>query len=70
MFWWLSPSFAANLGIDRECLKVVAQHPTSHDALIHSVLHLLNIETTLYNPELDPAANCKSRAALLPGKAA
>lgn len=70
MFWWLSPSFAASLELDRECLKEAAQYPTSHDALIHSVLNLLNIETKLYNPELDPAADCKRRPALLPAKAA
>jgi len=60
MFWWLSSGYLAAQKLDSECLDNAAMYPTSHDALLHSVLGLLNIETELYEPELDPAAECRS----------
>jgi lipid A ethanolaminephosphotransferase len=59
MFWWFSPGYLASQKLDRDCLRAAAQFPTSHDSLFHSVLNLLNVETALYQAQLDPGAGCR-----------
>ncbi len=59
MVWWLSESFAKNFSIDRVCLKRVASQPVSHDHLFHSVLGLLQVQTSAYEKAFDAAADCR-----------
>jgi lipid A ethanolaminephosphotransferase len=46
---WFGASYAAN----REAIKASAQKPLSHDNYFHTVLGLMEIETSLRNRELD-----------------
>lgn len=57
---WLSPGFeqARNLRVD--CLRQRADAPVSHDHYFHSVIGLAGVQTTLYRPELDLYAPCRS----------
>jgi lipid A ethanolaminephosphotransferase len=59
MVIWLAPSYEKALGLEEACLQDAAAWPTSHDALFHSVLGLLDIATTARDPALDLASACR-----------
>ena len=59
MVMWFAPMFEKGLGLDRACLREAAQRATSHDALFHSVLGLLDISTAARDPALDMATPCR-----------
>lgn len=49
---WFGEHFSA---IDQRALRAAAEQPASHDNVFHTVLGLLDINTSIYNPELDLA---------------
>jgi len=55
---WLSPSFEQRRGLTTSCLKQRRNELLSHDFLFHSVLGLLDIQTSAYQPNLDAYAAC------------
>lgn len=59
MVWWLSPGFTSSFGLDRECLVAQTARPWTHDHLFHSVLGLLQVQTSVYEPVLDVSATCR-----------
>ncbi len=60
MILWLSETAQNNLNIDRKCLQTEAKTQTfSHDNYFHSVLSLLDISTSAYNPDLDLFHMCR-----------
>lgn len=60
MILWLSETTQNNLNIDRKCLQTEAKKQTfSHDNYFHSVLNLLDISTSAYNPDLDLFHMCR-----------
>lgn len=61
MFLWLSDDYAKANGIDSECLKNSAADTYSHDNLFHTLLGMLNVETSIYNTKLDIVKPCRSR---------
>ena len=56
---WLSPSFAQRQRLDAACLRGRADAPVSHDHLFHSVLGLLDVQTSVRQPALDAYAPCR-----------
>jgi lipid A ethanolaminephosphotransferase len=60
MVVWLSPEFERSTGIDDDCLRGIASNPTSHDNLFHSVLGLLDVETSVYRAEQDLFSVCRA----------
>ena len=56
---WLSNDFLQRFGISAACLNQEKNKRLSHDNYFHSVLGLLDIRTSVYNPELDIYAACK-----------
>lgn len=62
MVFWASPGAADRLGIDMSCVAARRNEPLSHDNLFHSVLGLLDIETTARRSELDLFAPCRRAA--------
>lgn len=58
---WMSQPFEQAMAVDRSCLAGRAQGQ-SQDALFHSVLGLLDIETSVRNPALDLFAGCRGNA--------
>jgi lipid A ethanolaminephosphotransferase len=55
---WLSGEFAGRSGLDINCLKAAADARVSHDNLFHSVLGLMDVQTAVYQRELDIYAGC------------
>ncbi|MEO6293030.1 MAG: phosphoethanolamine--lipid A transferase [Burkholderiaceae bacterium] len=58
---WLSNDFLQRFGINAACLSQEKTKRLSHDNYFHSVLGLLDIQTSVYKPELDVYAACKSK---------
>ena len=59
---WLSPAFERDFGIDEACLRQRAGLPASHDNLFHSVLGVLDVQTSAYDAALDLFAPCRITA--------
>ncbi|QDQ29420.1 phosphoethanolamine--lipid A transferase [Chitinimonas arctica] len=59
MVMWASNGFAANRGMDVDCLKRKADEPLSHDYVFSSILGMLQVETKLYEREFDFTASCR-----------
>jgi lipid A ethanolaminephosphotransferase len=62
MLMWLSPGFAAASAIDGACLRARSAQPASHDNLFHSVLKLMQVQTSVYDPAYDLVAGCRGKA--------
>ncbi len=58
-FFWFSPGFEQDNGINRQCLSEQADTEYSHDNLFHTTLGLMNVSTSLYKPELDMISKCR-----------
>ncbi len=56
---WLSPALQQSAGIDATCLMQGRHTPYSHDNVFHSVLGVLDISTSVYQPGLDIFAPCR-----------
>ena len=61
MVWWLSKGFAAAAGVDEDCLRRRAAQPATHDHLFHSLLALLDVQTTLHEAPWDLTHDCRAR---------
>ncbi|QFY60506.1 phosphoethanolamine transferase [Rhizobium grahamii] len=59
---WFAPDFSAASGIDTACMAARAAEPASHDNFFHSVLGLMDIATSIYDPKLDLFAPCRKAA--------
>ncbi|MEG3791263.1 phosphoethanolamine--lipid A transferase [Lysobacter sp. CCNWLW3] len=59
MVMWLSPGFAASRGVDTVCLRREAGRPASHDNLFHSVLGLMQVRSSVYDPGRDLFGRCE-----------
>ena len=57
---WQSPEAAG--GIDKACLAGQLDKPQSHDNLFHTVLGMMNVVTSVYDPSLDTLAGCRPAA--------
>jgi lipid A ethanolaminephosphotransferase len=58
---WLSPAFRRDFGVDEACLRRRAGEPASHDNLFHSILGVLDVQTSAYQPALDLFAPCRGK---------
>lgn len=57
--FWMSAGFADRFQVDKSCLHQHAGDAYSHDNLFHSMLGLLDIDTSAYNPALDLFSACR-----------
>ena len=55
---WLSPAFEQRSQVTTACLQQQLDAPISHDNYFHSVLGLMNVQTSVYQPALDIYAHC------------
>lgn len=60
MLTWLSEGMVRWRGLNRACLEQRARKRASHDNLFHSVLGLMQVESTVYDPRKDVFAGCSS----------
>ncbi|VVN93950.1 phosphoethanolamine transferase [Pseudomonas fluorescens] len=65
MLAWFSDSYQKSFSVDTHCLQLSREKPLSQDNLFHSMLGLLEVNSSVYNPELDMFAGC--RGAVLDG---
>jgi lipid A ethanolaminephosphotransferase len=59
MVTWLSAGMQQRLKLSTACLNQHANDPLSHDNLFHSVLGIMDIQTSAHQPALDIFAACK-----------
>lgn len=65
MVFWMSDAFAARSHIDSACLTRATFSVWSHDNLFASVLGLLDVETSVYEPRKDIFGSCRRDAGVL-----
>ena len=58
MLLWTSQPFREWRGLDMACADAKRQQTLSHDHFFHTVLGLLDLQTTAYRPGLDALAGC------------
>ena len=59
MVMWLSDDFRSSRGIDESCLRARAERPATHDNVFHTVLGLLDVETSVRERSLDMTDDCR-----------
>lgn len=59
MVWWASPGFDATAGLDEGCLAARADRPASHANLFHTVLGVLGVQTSVWQPGRDLTRDCR-----------
>lgn len=67
MMAWFSTGALRSQGVAQDCLQRLGAHSLSHDNLYSSVLGLLDIQTSLYRPELDIFQACRTNTPSRPG---
>lgn len=60
MVLWMSQQLAATRGISLTCMAQRTGETLSHDNLFHSVLGLMNVQTTAYSDQLDMFQPCQA----------
>ncbi len=63
---WFTDGFSNRTGLSEKCLRAKTNEPMSHDNLFHTVLGLMNVETTVYDAALDAFASCRGPAGAAP----
>ncbi|MFY2762805.1 phosphoethanolamine transferase [Arenimonas sp. MALMAid1274] len=58
MLLWTSAPFRQWRGLDADCAQSRASAPLSHDHFFHTVLGLLDLQTTAYRADFDALAGC------------
>ncbi|QSB19280.1 phosphoethanolamine--lipid A transferase [Pseudomonas sp. 15A4] len=59
MVAWFSENYQQSFAVDTHCLQKERNAPLSQDNLFHSMLGLLQVRTSVYNPALDMFAGCR-----------
>lgn len=59
MIAWFSDNYQQSFAVDTHCLQKERDTPLSQDNLFHSMLGLLKVNTSVYNPALDMFAGCR-----------
>ena len=58
MLLWMSNNYQVSQGIDTHCVSSKSQDNLSHDYIFSSMLRLMDVETGVYNQDLDIFSNC------------
>jgi lipid A ethanolaminephosphotransferase len=61
MIMWVSDGFASNKHLDKNCLISKEDARYSHDNIIHSILGVMDVDSVLYDKELDLFASCRHK---------
>ncbi|MDR6433800.1 phosphoethanolamine--lipid A transferase [Brucella pseudogrignonensis] len=56
---WFSPDYAADTGLNLDCLRKTTAEPSSHDNLFHTVLGMMAVKTSAYDQTLDRFGACR-----------
>lgn len=66
MVAWLSEGMKTSAGVDTGCVSKRSNQPISHDNLFHSVLGLMQVSTSAYEPSLDLFSRCQAPSGAQP----
>ncbi len=58
---WFSDEFSKDNKLDISCIRASEKDEASHDNLFHSILGVMDIQTSEYNKDLDIFAKCRSK---------
>lgn len=57
---WMSPEYANTFGINQQCLREAAKNEAvSQDNIFHTLLGMMNVQTSEYQPKLDMIKSCQ-----------
>lgn len=59
MLAWFSDSYQKSFSVDTHCLQLSRDKPLSQDNLFHSMLGLLEVNSKVYDQDLDMFAGCR-----------
>jgi lipid A ethanolaminephosphotransferase len=59
MLAWFSAGYQKDVGLNVRCLEQARTQALSQDNLFHSMLGLLEVQTQVYQPQLDMFAKCR-----------
>ena len=59
MLAWFSDSYQKSFSVDTHCLQLSRDKPLSQDNLFHSMIGLLEVNSKVYNQDLDMFAGCR-----------
>jgi lipid A ethanolaminephosphotransferase len=59
MLAWFSDSYQKSYSVDTHCLQLSREKPLSQDNLFHSMLGLLEVQSKVYQHDLDLFAGCR-----------
>ena len=59
---WLSEGYQQSYQVDQKCLLTKEDDALSHDNLFSSILGIFDIQTEVYEPDLDLFASCRGKA--------
>lgn len=59
MLAWFSDSYQKSYSVDTHCLQMSRDKPLSQDNLFHSMLGLLEVQSKVYQQDLDMFAGCR-----------
>eukprot|EP01030_Chromulinospumella_sphaerica_P006044 gene6044-5914_t len=62
MLAWFSDSYQKSFSVDTHCLQMSREKPLSQDNLFHSMLGLLEVNSKVYNQDLDMFSGCRRAA--------
>ena len=62
MLAWFSDSYQKSFAVDTHCLQMSREKPLSQDNLFHSMLGLLEVNSKVYNQDLDMFSGCRGAA--------
>lgn len=57
---WFSDDFASTTGLDVSCLRGKTGDGFSHDNMFDTILGMMDVQTSVYNPKLDAFASCRN----------
>lgn len=60
MVAWFSQGYAHSFGLDLGCLAQRSHQSAAHDNLFHTVLGVLDVQTSVREPAMDLTAGCRS----------
>ncbi|PHV09824.1 phosphoethanolamine transferase [Chitinimonas sp. BJB300] len=62
MVMWASPGYASSFGLDTQCMQAQRTKPLTHDNLFHTMLGMLDVNTSVYDRSYDFVSSCRKQA--------
>ncbi|AXX97752.1 phosphoethanolamine transferase [Profundibacter amoris] len=62
MILWFSQAYNNAFGLDPACMDTRAKQPATHENMFHTILGMMDINTSERNPDLDVVSACRTAA--------